>query len=148
MTVGPLEIHAQEHGRPVLRLGAAGSGLDVEKSIVRVHLAGEHALELEPLDVGGELLRVPLDLGGGAGIGLVGRHLQELPRVAQAAAQAIEIVDDFLELRALPAELLRPIRIVPHARLLELASDSLQELVLVVVIKDTSSRTACAPRDL
>jgi hypothetical protein len=57
-------------------------------------------------------------------------------------------VDDFLELRALLAELLRPIRILPDIRLLELPGDFLQALALVVVIKDTSSRTACAPRDL
>ena len=146
--VGPLQIHAQEHGRPVLRLRAAGTGLYVEKGAVRVHLAGEHPLELEPLHAGGELDRIALDLGGGAGIGLVGRHLQELARVAQTAAQAIEIVDDFLELRALLTELLRPLRILPNIRLLELAGDFLQALVLIVVIKDTSSRTACAPRDL
>jgi hypothetical protein len=57
-------------------------------------------------------------------------------------------VDDFLELSALLAEFLRPLRILPNVRLLELASDFLQALILGVVIKDTSSRTACAPRDL
>jgi hypothetical protein len=57
-------------------------------------------------------------------------------------------VDDFLELRAFLAELLRPFRILPDIRLLELAGNFLQALALVVVIKDTSSRTACAPRDL
>jgi hypothetical protein len=57
-------------------------------------------------------------------------------------------VDDFLELRALLAELLRPLRILPDIRLLELPRDLLQALILIVVIKDTSSRTACAPRDL
>jgi hypothetical protein len=57
-------------------------------------------------------------------------------------------VDDVLELRALLAEFLRALRILPNIRLLELPGDFLQALVLVVVIKDTSSRTACAPRDL
>jgi hypothetical protein len=57
-------------------------------------------------------------------------------------------VDDVLELRTLLAELLRPLRILPYIGLLELAGDFLQLLALVVVIKDTSSRTACAPRDL
>jgi hypothetical protein len=40
-------------------------------------------------------------------------------------------VDDFLELRALLAELLRPLRIVPDIRLLELASDFLQSSFLL-----------------
>jgi hypothetical protein len=57
-------------------------------------------------------------------------------------------VDDFLELGALLAELLGTLRVAPNVRLLELAADFLQALALVVVIKDTSSRTACAPRDL
>jgi hypothetical protein len=57
-------------------------------------------------------------------------------------------VDDFLELGALLAELLGSIRIVPNAGLLQLAGDFLQALMLAVVIKDTSSRSAYAPRDL
>jgi hypothetical protein len=57
-------------------------------------------------------------------------------------------VDDFLEFRALFTELLRPLRILPNIRLFKFAGDFLEALVLVVVIKDTSSRTACAPQDL
>ncbi len=63
---GPLQIHAQQHLRPVLRLGAAGAGLDVEEGVVRVHLAAEHALELELAHVGFELAGVALDFGGHA----------------------------------------------------------------------------------
>jgi hypothetical protein len=60
----------------------------------------------------------------------------------------IETVDHPFELCALLAELLRALRVVPDARLLELARYFLETFVLVVVIKDTSSRTLCAPRDL
>jgi hypothetical protein len=60
----------------------------------------------------------------------------------------IETVDHPFELRALLAKLLRALRVVPDARLLELARYFLETFVLVVVIKDTSSRTLCAPRDL
>jgi hypothetical protein len=60
----------------------------------------------------------------------------------------IQAVDGFLELGALPAEFLGPLRVVPDSRLFELAGYFLQPLVLVVVIKDTSSRNRCAPRDL
>jgi hypothetical protein len=52
------------------------------------------------------------------------------------------------ELGAFLAELLSSIRIVPDAGLLELAGYFLEALVLVVVIKDTSSKSRCAPRDL
>jgi hypothetical protein len=52
------------------------------------------------------------------------------------------------QLGALLAELLGAIRVVPDAGLFELAGYFLQTLVLVVVIKDTSSKSRCAPRDL
>jgi hypothetical protein len=60
----------------------------------------------------------------------------------------IETVDHFLELGALLAELLRALRVVPDTGLLELAGYFLQAFALVVVIKDTSSRSRCVPRDL
>jgi hypothetical protein len=53
-----------------------------------------------------------------------------------------------LELGAFLAELLGSIRVVPDARLFELANYFLQALVLAVVIKDTSSKSRYAPRDL
>jgi len=43
---------------------------------------------------------------------------------------------------------LRALGVVPDAGLLELASYFLKALVLVIVIKDTSSRSRCVPRDL
>jgi hypothetical protein len=60
----------------------------------------------------------------------------------------IQARDDLLELRALPAEILRAIRVAPNAWLFELAGYFLQPLVLVLVIKDTSSKSRSAPRDL
>ena len=42
-----LQVHAQQHRRPVLRLGAAGAGLDVDEAVARVERVGEHAAELE-----------------------------------------------------------------------------------------------------
>jgi hypothetical protein len=53
-----------------------------------------------------------------------------------------------LEAGALLAEILRALRILPDAGLLQLANYFLQALVLVVVIKDTSSKSRYAPRDL
>jgi hypothetical protein len=53
-----------------------------------------------------------------------------------------------LELGALLAEFLCTVRVVPDARLFEFPNYFLQTLVLVVVIKDTSSKSRSAPRDL
>jgi len=52
------------------------------------------------------------------------------------------------EFGTLLPELLRALRIVPNAGLLEFALYFLETLVFVVVIKDTSSKSRCAPRDL
>jgi hypothetical protein len=62
--------------------------------------------------------------------------------------EAIQSAHDLLEPGTLLPELLRAIRIVPDAGLLEFALYFLQTLLLVVVIKDTSSKSRCAPRDL
>jgi hypothetical protein len=53
-----------------------------------------------------------------------------------------------LQLGALLPEFLGALRVIPNAGLLELALYFLQPLVLVVVIKDTSSKSRRAPRDL
>ena len=64
------------------------------------------------------------------------------------ALEAIQAAHHLLELGAFLAELLGAIRVVPDAGLFELADYFLQSLVLVVVIKDTSSKRRCALRDL
>src|ERR1700735_5366163 len=58
----PAKVHAQQHLGPVLRLGAAGAGLDVQERAMRVHLAAEHALELELAYPRLELTGIALDL--------------------------------------------------------------------------------------
>ena len=46
--LGPARVHAQQHLGPVLGLGAAGAGVDLDEAVVGVGLAGEQALELQP----------------------------------------------------------------------------------------------------
>jgi hypothetical protein len=60
----------------------------------------------------------------------------------------VQVGDHGLELGPLLAEFLGALRVVPDAGLLEFAGYFLEALVLVVVIKDTSSRNRCVPRDL
>ena len=129
-------------------LGAARSGLNVEKRIVRVHLARKHALEFELLDLQRQTIGVSLHFEGRPGVRLVGGEFQEFRGIAQGAREAIQAADDLLELGAFLPQFLSAIRIVPNAGLLELALYFLQPLVFVVVIKDTSSKSRCALRDL
>ena len=105
-------------------------------------------MEFELLDLEGQSLGVGFDSFDGVRIRLCLSQLQQFRRVAQGAREAIETADDLLELGAFLSQFLRTVRIAPDAGLLELALYFLQSLVLVVVIKDTSSKSRCALRDL
>ena len=48
--LGPPQIHAQQHLRPVLRLGAAGARMDGDDRVLAIVLAAEHLLDLAGLD--------------------------------------------------------------------------------------------------
>jgi hypothetical protein len=105
-------------------------------------------LELELLDLEAEAIDVSLDVGSRVHVRLVRDQIEEFRRVAQGALEAIQPADHLLELGALLAEFLRAVRVAPNAGLFELALYFLQALMLVIVIKDTSSKSRCAPRDL
>jgi hypothetical protein len=81
-------------------------------------------------------------------IGLFSGQIQKLRRVAQPARETIESAHDLLELGSLLPQFLGAVGVAPNAGLLELALYFLKPLVLVVVIKDTSSKSRCALRDL
>jgi len=89
MSVGPFQIHAQKHGSPVLGFGAAGAGLDVEKCVMRVHLAREHALEFELFDFVRQPVEVSLDFFDCARIGLLCGQFQKFRGIAQGAFEPV-----------------------------------------------------------
>jgi hypothetical protein len=100
------------------------------------------------LDLEAQAIDVGLDFLSRAGVRLVGGQFQKLRGIAQGASEAVKAADDLIELGAFLPKFLSAIRIVPDAGLLELALYFLQSLVFIVVIKDTSSKSRCAPRDL
>jgi hypothetical protein len=105
-------------------------------------------LELQSFHFRRESGGVPFDFVGRPGIGLVGREFQQFSGVAQPAADPVQTLNDALQLRSLPPQLLGAVSIVPNARLLEFPGYFLKPLMLIIVIKDTSSRNRCVPRDL
>jgi len=105
-------------------------------------------LELQAFHFRGKTGRVAFDFVGRSGIGLVGREFQELSRVAQPPADPVQTLNHALQLRSLPSQFLGAVSIVPDAGLFEFPGYFLEALVLVIVIKDTSSRNQCVPRDL
>src|SRR6185437_3741946 len=137
MRGAPAQIHAQEHLRPVLRLGAAGTGLDIEKRAMRVHLAAKHPFELEAAHLALEPLRILSDVPGGGFIALPFGQLEKLRRIGDAAGGAIDLGDIGAEARTLLPQLLRALRLPPHGRILELPPYLLETLFLAVVLKET-----------
>jgi hypothetical protein len=142
--LAPAQVHAQQHLRPILRFGAARSRLDVEERAVRVHLAGEHALELELLDVALQRREVALD-------GLCGRLVvffdgqgQQLAGVLEPIGHAVERAHDLLQAGALAAQLLGLVRRVPDRGVFQLPAYLGEPLALEVVLKGTSSAPHCA----
>jgi hypothetical protein len=113
---------------------------------VPVHLAGEHARELELGDPPLERAGVALKLGE-AGLVRVGLdQVEQLARLADAARDAVELVDRVGEASPFPAELLGPVGRVPDAGVLELAVQLFQALALAVVLKGTPSARPGAAR--
>jgi hypothetical protein len=104
---------------------------------MRIHLAAEHALELQLFDA----TRVTLDIGDDRVRGvLVVFHLDEfeqLVRAFEAFGQFTDAVDGLVEQRAFAAEGLRARRVVPDVGAFEFAVDFFQTLFLGVVVKDT-----------
>jgi hypothetical protein len=115
---------------------------------VRIHLAGEHALELELFHFRGKAHGIGFDFNGGAFVVFGSRQFQEFAGIGKSPRQPIQARNHQFEPGALLAEFLRAVGAVPDSRLFELARYFLQSLLLVVVIKDTPSRSRFAPRVL
>jgi hypothetical protein len=115
---------------------------------VRIHLAAEHAFELEVAYLALEALCVALDVARGALIALGLGQLEQLDRLGNAATGAVDLADVARQPGALAPELLGARRIGPYLRILELAGDLLETLELAVVLKETPGARGCARRDL
>jgi hypothetical protein len=84
-------------------------------------------------------LEVRLDRGDGLLVILVTGKLQQLGGIAEAALEPPDDRDDGLETRALAAKRLRPLRVVPDLRILELAPYLLESLAACRDVKGTPS---------
>jgi hypothetical protein len=90
-------------------------------------------------------LRVLHDLGESGFVALALDQLEQLGRVGERAAEAVELGERGFEPRALAAERLRPVRRVPDRRVAELVVQLFEALALRVVLKGTPSAPSGAP---
>jgi hypothetical protein len=92
---------------------------------VRVHLAVEHALQLEAAHAPFEPDGLTLDVLRGARVVLALGELEQLGRIGDGFGRAVELFELGGELRALAPELLRLVGRLPDGRIFELAVDLL-----------------------
>jgi hypothetical protein len=115
---------------------------------VGIHLAAEHALELEPAYARLEFAGVALDVTRGRLVVLTFGQFQQLRSITDCRVGAIQIFDLGGEARALPAELLGPIGCAPDSRIFQFPGYFFEAFFLAVVLKETPSRIRHVPRDL
>ena len=113
--VGPAQVHAQHDLRPVLRVGAAGVGLDGHDRVAAVVLAGEERVLLQPL----QLAAQRHDRRGDV-VGEIGIELEQLARVVVLAGEPVVAVDPLRQPRVLGGHGRRVLLVVPESGLCEL----------------------------
>lgn len=118
-----LQVLAQQHRRPVARLGAAGAGLDVDEAIGGVHRAREHAAEFHVFDDGAHAGGVGLDGFDGVVVAFLAGQLEQLGGAGEVCVQLGQRQHDVLKRFLLAAQFLGAFRVVPDLGVFELFVD-------------------------
>jgi hypothetical protein len=105
----------------------------------------EHPPEFEVGDGALELRDVGLDREQRGVVGLGAREIVELAAIVESGLQSGQRMDDAVELLLLLPELLRPLRVVPDLRILELAVDGREPRRPHIEVKDTSEAERYGP---
>ena len=137
--LGPARVHAHEHVGPVLALGAAGAGMDLDVGIVGIGLARQQRLELASSDLGLELLERLFGLGDDLLIALGLAELDHGELVVELALDAADRGELVLERGALLHHALRALLVVPEVGIFGLLVELLQASARLVEVKDASS---------
>ena len=137
--LGPAAVHALQHLGPVLALGTAGAGMDLEVGVVRIGLAGKQALDLAARGF-------RLDPADGAlafaDASLVALGLPELDQRQGILEVLLEPPDGaglVLERVPLAHDLLGRLGVVPEVRVLGLSVQLGEASLRRIPVKDASS---------
>src|ERR1043165_3053548 len=130
------QVHAQEHLRPVLRLRTARAGVDGDDGVAVVVLAGELHAQLDVVDLGLELGDELLDLV--VDVLALAMELEQRLQVLGFGVDRLARCDALLYARALAADVLRLLRIVPEAGRGHLTFDFFQGFFRRSEVKDSS----------
>ena len=108
----PAQVHAQQHLGPVLRLGAAGAGMNRDDGVPAIVLAAEHLLDLAALDKAGELLDAVGELRDD--VFPLARPVDEHAQVVRLGRERGDQLDFFLDTPAALEDLLRLDLVAPE----------------------------------
>jgi hypothetical protein len=147
LALGPPQVHAEQHLRPVLGFGATGAGVDRRDGIVLVVLAGEQRCELESFDVDGELVDGASKIPGHLGVALRREQLVHRPRVAEAANEIVVAIELGADAGQPRGQLLCSSGVVPERRVRRLPFELGDQRAFAVDVKGTPSRRRCASPD-
>ena len=135
----PADVHPQQHLGPVLRFGAAGTGMDLEESVVAVRLARQQALQLAPLRLAAGGGKRGFRLAVGLLVRLFLGKLGEREAVLQLQLQPLVSGDRRIETGALLHHRAGALGIGPEVGVLGLAVQRLQAAARTVEVKGASS---------
>jgi hypothetical protein len=137
--LGPPQIHPQQRLAPVLRLGAAGTGVQRQKRIIAVGLTGQEGFQFLFLRNAAQTLQRGLALGNRGVIAFFGAQLDQRDRIIQIPFKGAAFIQRTLKLRAFLQQFLRRIRIVPQIGIFGAGVQRLKMPEGVVPVKDASS---------
>ena len=112
--LGPARVHALQHLGPILALGAAGAGIDLDIGVVAVGLARQQGGDLVALGALGHLRERSDGVIDQYAVALGLGHLHQFDRVGQLPLDRPRRADRFVEPAALAHHDLRRLGIVPE----------------------------------
>ena len=136
MALGPAQVHAQEHLRPVGGLGPAGAGADREDRRPFVVLAREEEGRPFAAEILLERGGIPFELGLELGIGGFVEQFERDLEVARAGQQVLPRIELGAEAVGLAKDLLGAALVVPEARFLGQRLERGDALGLGLEVKD------------
>jgi hypothetical protein len=141
MLLGPARIHAGQDLSPILRLGAAGTGVDLDVAVVGVGLAGEQAFQLALRRPRPQRLELRFGLGDRTLVALGLAQLDQGQRVIEFLLERPVGLDGVVEMGALARQLLGRRPVVPEVGVLGLGVQLVEPLQRPIPVKDASAAT-------
>ena len=138
MLLGPARVHAHQHLGPVLRLGAALAGVQLDEAVVAVRLAAEQTEYLLALGLGRDVAQRVDPLGDHGRLAFSLGELDQAHGVGDVGLQLAQAIYAAGQAVALAHDLLRALGVVPEGGVLDEVVQLLEAGSGDVVVKDAS----------